>query len=187
MLTCVVMMALWGGLLFSRSTVAQGLSQSPSDQSEPASWVALPEVEPLDVEGNIVASGSPTVLPLIRALYSRFIQEGYSGVMQIDSTGNSDGFRRLCEQAETDLVMASRHITPQESEACIAHDRTPIPFHLGIDALAIVVHRDNAFVNDVTLEELRAMFTAQRWSDVNSRLAPEADPPFGARRGCRGV
>jgi ABC-type phosphate transport system substrate-binding protein len=111
--------ALLSGLVISRSTVAQGLRQSYPAQSEPASWVTLPEVEPLDVEGNVVAAGSSTVLPLIRALYARFIQEGYSGVMQIDSTGDSVGFRRLCEQAATDLVMAGRQLTPQESEMCI--------------------------------------------------------------------
>jgi glycine betaine/proline transport system substrate-binding protein len=87
--------------------------------------------------------------------------------MQIDSMVAGAGFLRFCEQAATDMVMASRHITPLESEACIAHDRTPIPFHLGTDAMAIVVHRDNDFVRDVTLETLRAIFTAERWSDVN--------------------
>ena len=162
-----VMVTAFGGLVISRSTVAQGLSQSHLAQSEPASWVTLPEVEPLDVEGNIVTTGSATVLPLVQALYTRFIQEGYSGVMQIDSMGDGAGFRLFCEQAETDMVMVSRHITPQESEACIAHDRTPIPFHLGTNAMAIVVHRDNDFARAVTLEELRAIFTAERWSDVN--------------------
>ena len=161
-----VLATVFGGLFTSGAPpVAQGLSHAAPSAS--ASWVTLPEVEPLDVEGNIVAAGSATVFPLVRVLYTRFIQEGYGGVMQISNTGTGAGFRLFCEQAEADIAMASRPITPPESEACIAHDRTPIPFHLGTDALAIMVHRNNDFVHDVSLKHLRAIFTAERWSDVN--------------------
>jgi glycine betaine/proline transport system substrate-binding protein len=155
------------GAVASEAPVAQGLKQSAPAESEATPWITLPEVEPLDVEGNLVAAGSSAVAPLVRALYTRFIQEGYRGVMQIDSTGDGAGFRRFCERSETDIAMASRYITPPEGEACIAHGRTPVPFHLGTDALAIVVHRDNDFVHNVTRDELRTMFTAERWSDVN--------------------
>ena len=178
-LACMMMM--FGGLVVSRTPAAQGRSQPALSAS--ANWAALPDVEPLDVEGNIITAGSSTVFPLVQALYKRFIQEGYRGVMTIDSIRSGAGFRLFCEAKETDIAMASHRITPQESEACIANDRLPIPFHLGTDALAIVVHRDNDFVHDVTLKELRAIFTAELWSDVNSawpqepirRLLPDLD------------
>jgi len=135
-LACVAAAAFGGSVVLSASA-AQELSQRPPVQSEPAPGVTLPEVEPLDVEGDIVAVGSSTVLPLVQALYTRFIQEGYRGVMRIDSIGTGAGLRLFCEKLETDIAMSSRHITPKESEACVARGRKPVPFHLGVDALAV--------------------------------------------------
>ena len=159
----VCMVVLVSGLVVSHTAGGQEQDKPPV----PAAWVTLPDVEPLDVEGDIIAAGSTTVFPLVQALYKRFIQEGYSGLMKLSNIGSKGGFQLFCETRETDIALASRRIRPKESERCIAHDRTPIPFHLGTGALAIVVHRDNDFVYDVALEELRAIFTAEWWSDVH--------------------
>jgi phosphate transport system substrate-binding protein len=45
---------------------------------------------------------------------------------------------------------------------------------VGTDALAVVVSKDNDFVQDVTLEELAEIFaTAEKWSDVRSTWPSE--------------
>lgn len=131
--------------------------------------VTLPEVDPLAMTGNIVTAGSSTVFPLSERMAARFENEGYGGIITIDSIGSGAGFERFCVAGETDIANASRPINESEIESCRAIGREPLEFLVGIDALAVVVSAANDFVEDVTLEELAAIFsTAQRWSDVRA-------------------
>lgn len=131
----------------------------------------LPEVNPLEVTGDIIVAGSSTVFPLAEALAERFIDEGYGGNITIDSIGSGAGFERFCVAGETDIANASRAIKDSEVESCKAIGRTPIEFRVGTDALAIVVNPDNDWIGatGVTLAELAKLFSpdATNWSDVN--------------------
>ena len=132
--------------------------------------LALPEVDPLKVTGDIVTAGSSTVFPLSERLAERFQDEGYSGSITIDSIGSGAGFERFCVQGETDISNASRGIKDSEIESCESIGRTPIEFRVGTDALAVVVSRENDFITGATFEELAQIFSsaAEKWSDVNS-------------------
>ena len=143
------------------------LGQGQSALGSSFNWVVLPEVDPFDVEDDIQMAGSMTLAPLTKAMYKRFVKEGYRGVMKLDSTTTVEGFKLFCEQGGTDIAMASRRIKAEESTVCIAKGRTPIPFHVATDTLAIVVNRQNNFVTDVSLKQLAAIYTATWWSDVN--------------------
>ncbi|MFW6182545.1 MAG: PstS family phosphate ABC transporter substrate-binding protein [Chloroflexota bacterium] len=135
----------------------------------------LPAVDPLEVEGDIVTAGSSTVFPLAEAMTARFENEGYGGVVTIDSVGSGAGFERFCMAGETDISNASRPIQESEIESCREIGREPIEFRVGTDALAVVVSQDNDFVEEVTLEELALIFsTAETWSDVRSEWPDEA-------------
>ncbi|MEI6181063.1 MAG: substrate-binding domain-containing protein [Chloroflexales bacterium] len=46
---------------------------------------------------------------------------------------------------------------------------TLVGFRIGTDAVVVVVHPSNDFLTDATLEELRQIFTANNWFDVNPR------------------
>lgn len=46
----------------------------------------LPEVNPLELEGGIIAAGSSTVFPLAEAMAERFQDEGFAGNITIDMT-----------------------------------------------------------------------------------------------------
>lgn len=130
--------------------------------------LALPEVNPLEVTGDIVTAGSSTVFPLSEAMAARFQDEGYSGNITIDSIGSGAGYERFCVQGETDISNASRAIKDSEVESCRAIDREPIEFRVGTDALAVVVSQANDFIDNATFDELAAIFsTAETWSDVN--------------------
>jgi phosphate transport system substrate-binding protein len=130
--------------------------------------VILPEVNPLEISGDIVAAGSSTVYPLSERMAERFEDEGYSGLITIDSIGSGAGFERFCLEGETDISNASRPIKDSEVENCQAIGREPIEIRVGTDALAVVVSQDNDFVQDVTMEELALIFsTATTWADVN--------------------
>ena len=133
----------------------------------PEEGIKLPEVNPLEVEGSINIAGSSTVFPLSKTIYERFIQYGYGEKIKLDSIGSGAGFRLFCEKGESDISNASRPIKQEEVQACAEIGRQPIEFRVGTDALAVVVNPENKFATNVTKEELAAIFSAQKWSDVN--------------------
>ena len=136
--------------------------------------VSLPEVNPLDLEGDVVTAGSSTVFPLAEVMAARFQDEGFSGQITIDSIGSGAGFERFCVAGETDVSNASRPIKDSEVESCREIGREPIPFKVGTDALAVTVSQENDFVENVTFEELALIFgEAETWSDVRSEWPDE--------------
>ncbi len=141
---------------------------APASDSPAAGDGALPDVNPLEVTGPIVTAGSSTVYPLSEAVAEMFRDEGYADNITIDSIGSGAGFERFCTAGETDLANASRPIKDSESEACRAIGRDPIEFRVGTDALAVVVSQENTFADNVTIEQLAALFsTAETWADVD--------------------
>ena len=128
----------------------------------------LPGINPLDVPGNIVTAGSSTVFPLSERMVERFKDEGFAGNISVDSIGSGAGFERFCSSGETDISNASRAINGAEVTNCQAIGREPIEIRVGTDALAVVVSKDNTFADNVSMEQLHALFsTATNWSDIN--------------------
>jgi len=147
--------------------MAEEESAAPSAPS--GSVIELPAVDPLAVSGDIISAGSSTVFPLSERMAERFLNEGYSGQITIDSIGSGAGFSRFCEAGETDISNASRPIKDEEVANCQAIGREPIEFRVGTDAIAVSVSQANDFADDVTAEELAAIFsTAATWADVRS-------------------
>jgi phosphate binding protein len=139
-----------------------------TEEAMAESSVELPEVNPLDVTGDIISAGSSTVFPLTERMAERFQDEGYTGNITIDSIGSGAGFERFCVAGETDIANASRAINEEEIASCEGIGRTPIEFRVGTDALAVVVSAENDFLTDVTSEQLAHIFSdAQMWSDVD--------------------
>jgi phosphate transport system substrate-binding protein len=128
-----------------------------------------PEVNPLEVSGDIIVAGSSTVFPLTEAMVERFIDEGYGGNITIDSIGTGAGFERFCVSAESDIANASRPIKSSEVESCRGNNRDPIEFRVGTDALAIVVNPANDWIDDVTVEQLALLFSNEvtNWNEVD--------------------
>ncbi|NBK24522.1 MAG: PstS family phosphate ABC transporter substrate-binding protein, partial [Spirochaetia bacterium] len=117
----------------------------------------------------IITAGSSTVYPLSERMAERFKQEGYSGVITIDSIGSGAGFERFTVAGETDIANASRAIKAKEVEAAKQIGRNPIEFRVGTDALAVVVSKENTFAKNMTKSELAKLFsTASTWSEINS-------------------
>jgi phosphate transport system substrate-binding protein len=130
--------------------------------------LGLPEVNPLEVSGDIITAGSSTVFPLSIRMVDRFQDEGYAGTITVDRIGSGAGFERFCKEGESDISNASRPIKEKEVGWCADIGREPIEFRVGTDALAVVVSQENDFIADATFEELAMIFsTAEKWSDVN--------------------
>lgn len=149
-------------------------AQEASATAEPVEAIELPAVDLLTVHGEILIAGSSTVYPLTLLLAQAFIDEGFSGTIKIDPVGTGVGFERFCISGDTDISNASRAIQEAEIENCRAIGREPVEFRVGTDALVIVVSAANDFADDLTLEELRTLFsTARRWSDLRAAWPDE--------------
>ncbi len=160
------------GLLFAGGQQeGSGRSGQMEESGGAWSWVIddgdFPEVNALEVRGNVITAGSSTVFPAAEYLAAQFQDEGYSGNITIDSIGSGGGFERFTVQGETDVSNASRAIRESEIEQAREIGREPIEFRIGTDALAVVVNPANDWVSDVTIEELARIMTADNWSDVN--------------------
>lgn len=151
------------------STTAAPAATAMADAEAPAGTFGLDAVDPLAVAGDIAVAGSSTVFPLAEAMAARFEDEGYSGLITIDSIGSGGGFERFCVAGESDISNASRPIKDSEVESCRSIGREPIEIRVGTDALAVAVSPGNTFATDLTVEELGVLFsTAETWRDVRA-------------------
>jgi phosphate binding protein len=148
---------------------AEEPTAAPAEQA--GTGTMLPEVNPLEVTGDIIVAGSSTVFPLTERMAERFRDEGYAGNITIDSIGTGAGFERFCVAGETDISNASRAIKDSEVESCRAIGREPVEFRVGTDALAVVVNPSNDWIGEegVTLEELAKLFSSDvtNWNEIN--------------------
>lgn len=127
----------------------------------------LPTVTPLRISQNLAVVTSPELLPLNETLYQRFIQAGYSGVMDIDAMTASRAVQQFCQQPEVNLLTISRAMTPVELSQCRAAGRDPTEFPVARDALLVVVNPQDRFVSGVTLSKLQSMLTRDNWQAVD--------------------
>ena len=164
-----------GGAATTQASSSGSSDAADSSSSDAGSAMSgsrgLPAVDPLAVSGNIAVAGSSTVFPLAEAMAARFEDEGYSGLITIDSIGSGAGFERFCVAGESDISNASRPIKDSEVESCRAIGRDPIEFRVGTDALAVTVSPGNTFATDLTVAELAVLFsTATTWQDVRAEF-----------------
>ncbi|MBD2525718.1 substrate-binding domain-containing protein [Nostoc sp. FACHB-133] len=154
--------------------VERKLVKSLSTQDSAQQGIALPEVNPLELEGTITISGTQVVLPISQAIAQRFIQDGYPSKINLAGIDTVVGFKLFCQEKKIDIVNAVRPITSQESAACAKSGIQPIGFQIATDAVTIVVSSQNNFVpNTLTRDELAKVFTVQKWSDINPKWPQE--------------
>ena len=148
---------------------------------QPGQWAAI---DPSGLTGRINIAGSSTVFPVAEHMNSLITADGFSANINLQSVGSTAGFEMFCVDESIDIAAASRPIQPGEYEACRDNFIQPIELQIGTDALAIVVSSENTFLQNVTLDELKQIFTtAVSWSDVNpawpnepiNRYIPGAD------------
>ena len=158
-------------ILGTASVIAKPKAETSDEWSfitQDSDDLVLPGINPIAVEGNIVTAGSSTVFPLSERMVERFVDEGYSDSISVDSIGSGGGFERFCSAGETDISNASRTINHKEIDNCNAIGRDPIEIRVGTDALAVVVSKENTFAKGASMEEVAAIFsTASTWSEVN--------------------
>lgn len=105
-----------------------------------------------EAAAQITADGSSTVYPITLEAARRAGAE-----VEVSFSGTTAGFRRFCA-GESDISNASRPINREEIEACAAAGVNYVELPIAFDALAVVVHPENDWAADITVEELRVLW-----------------------------
>lgn len=121
----------------------------------------------------VAIDGSSTVYPITEAVAEEF-QKAKKGAVKVTVgiSGTGGGFKKFC-RGETDISNASRPILEKEMADCRAAGIKYVELPIAFDALTVVVNPKNAFLKQITVEELKTMWepAAQgkvlSWKDVN--------------------
>ena len=132
---------------------------------------------------EVTIDGSSTVYPVSEAFAEEFqIETGTRVTVGISGTGG--GFRRFC-RGETDVTGASRPISQSEMELCEAAGIEFIELPIALDALALIVHPQNDWVECMTIDELKTMWEPEaqgridNWNEVRDGLPDRALSLYG--------
>ncbi|MDE3839608.1 phosphate-binding protein [Bacillus methanolicus] len=119
------------------------------------------------LQGEIKIDGSSTVYPIMEAVVEEYQMEQPGVKVSVGSSGTGGGFEAFIA-GETQLSNASRPIKDEEKAHLEEKGIDYTEFKLAYDGLSVVVNKDNDWVDHLTLDELKKMWTGQatKWSDV---------------------
>lgn len=122
---------------------------------------------------GLLIDGSSTVYPLTREAMRRFQRAQPGHPIDVAFSGTSAGFRRFCA-GETDINDASREMNSHEQAQCAQNGIRFRELPLAMDAITVVVHPSNDWATDITVEELKKLWSpaaegkVMRWSQVRA-------------------
>ncbi len=121
--------------------------------------------------GEIDIDGSSTVYPISAAVAEDFDAVAGDVRVNVGFSGTGGGFEGFCA-GETHISDASRPIRQNEIDACAENGIDDIlEIEVGLDALTVMVHPDNDFVECLTIEQLHEIFRTDgvsNWNEVDA-------------------
>ena len=130
--------------------------------------------------------GSSTVFPVTEGVAEDF-QKAKKGAVKVTVgiSGTGGGFKKFC-RGETDVQNASRPILAKEMADCKAAGVEYFELPVAFDALTVVMNPKNAFLKQISVEELRKIWEpaaqgkVMRWNQVNPAWPDAPIKLFGA-------
>lgn len=124
------------------------------------------------LDGEIRIDGSSTVYPITEAVAEEFLVDEPLVKVTVGVSGTGGGFNKF-GRGETDINDASRPIKESEAASCRQNNIGYVELKVAYDGLVVVVNKENTWVNDITVEQLKKIWepAAQekitRWDQVN--------------------
>lgn len=132
--------------------------------------------ESAELEGEIGIDGSSTVAPIGEAVSEEFAAEHPKVQAPIGVSGTGGGFERFTAK-ETDISEASRPIKDEEKALAEENGIEFTEFKVAFDGLSIVVNKENDFIDQLTVEDLKKLWiedgSTKKWSDINPEWPAE--------------
>ena len=140
-------------------------------------------VPPGELSGDIKIDGSSTVYLITEAMASEFQKQHPFVYINVGISGTGGGFKKFAA-GETDVSDASRRIKKEEAEACRHRGIEFLEFQIAWDGLTVVIHPQNTWAREMTVEQLREIWrdgsTVKKWSDVDPGWPAQEIKLFGA-------
>jgi len=132
--------------------------------------------------GIIKIDGSSTVYPITQAVAEEFNKENPDVNITVGISGTGGGFKKFVV-GETDINDASRKVKSEEVEKAKANGIDMMELEVAYDGIAVVVNKDNNWVDDITTEELKKIWDKDSkvvyWSDVRPEWPKEKIKLYG--------
>jgi phosphate transport system substrate-binding protein len=126
---------------------------------------------------TVSIDGSSTVYPIAEAWAEEFAY--CAGIVaNVAFSGTGGGLQKFC-RGEIDVADASRPIRSSETSACQANGITPFEIQVAIDGLAVVVSKQNTFVDNLKVSELNRIWTANASKDLRPEWPDQRIELFG--------
>lgn len=126
---------------------------------------------PAALKGVVKIDGSSTVYPITEAVAEEFKKAAPGVNVTVGISGTGGGFKRFCA-GETDISNASRPIKKEEDEKAASSKVEYIEIPVAYDGLSIVVNPKNTWVDHLTLDEVKRIWTdgsaVKNWSDIRA-------------------
>ncbi|MEN9876970.1 MAG: ABC-type phosphate transport system, substrate binding protein [Cyanobacteriota bacterium] len=131
-------------------------------------------------------NGSSTVRPITEAAIKGFKQtaKGKNVTIELKESGTSGGFRLFCAE-KISISNASRPINAKELKLCEKNGVRFIELPIAFDAITVVVNPANSWAKDITVQELKRLWSkdaqdkVKRWSQVNPSWPDKAVNLYG--------
>jgi phosphate transport system substrate-binding protein len=130
--------------------------------------------------------GSSTVYPVTEGIAEDFQKSKKNAIkVTVGISGTGGGFKKFC-RGETDIQNASRPILAAEMADCKAAGIEYIELPVAFDALTVVMNPRNAFLQSITVDELKKIWEpgaqgkVTKWNQVNPAWPDAPIKLFGA-------
>ncbi len=112
-----------------------------------------------NLKGSIKIDGSSTVGPISMAVAEEFMAEYPDVRVTVGISGTGGGFKKFVA-GETDISDASRPVKQEELDKAKAAGINVIELPVAFDGLAVLVNKNNTWVDHLTVAELSKSATA---------------------------
>lgn len=128
------------------------------------------------LEGKISGDGSSTVSPIMEAIVEEYSAEQPKVQVSVGVSGTGGGFEKFIN-GETDFSNASRPIKDEEAAKLKEKKIDYTEMKIAYDGLSIVVNKENTWLKDATVDELKEIWIEsgkeKKWSDINPKWPNE--------------
>jgi len=116
--------------------------------------------------GNLVITGSTTVLPIAQKVAEAYMSQNPDVKISISGGGSGEGIKALID-GTTSIADSSRFIKDSEIKQAVDKGRYPVPFAIAYDCIVPVVHPSNTVVN-LTVQQLKGIYKGEikNWKEI---------------------
>lgn len=140
----------------------------PNQGAAPSDGNTAPAVEGL--KGEIKIDGSSTVFPISQAVAEEFMKKHKDVKITVGESGSSNGVKKMLA-GEIHIADMSKKFKPAELEELKAKQNTEaVEMPVALDGITVVVNKKNTFAKEMTVEELKKIWskdsTVKKWNEI---------------------